>query len=136
GLEGSQCNRPAGVESSAESPAPGFCLGRLRTGRRIPDRSTHLAAVINLVGQAPAQSRSARFLRRPIEIVVFLPAEGVAMAEKGLTEEERRELIGPLAGTVLLRRIFPLLQRLAPCGTERDTARNRQLFYSQYAALL
>ena len=58
------------------------------------------------------------------------------MAEKGLTEEERRELIGPLAGTVLLRRIFPLLQRLAPCGTERDTARNRQLFYSQYAALL
>jgi hypothetical protein len=41
-----------------------------------------------------------------------------------------------LAGSALLRRVFPLLQRLAPCGTERDTARNRQLFYSQYAALV
>ena len=58
------------------------------------------------------------------------------MAEKGLTPEERRELIGPLAGAVLLRRVFPLLARLAPCGTQRDAAGNRQLFYSQYAALL
>jgi hypothetical protein len=41
-----------------------------------------------------------------------------------------------LAGAVLLRRVFPLLGRLACCGTERDTARNRQLFYSQYAALI
>jgi hypothetical protein len=58
------------------------------------------------------------------------------MGGKGLTAEERRELIGPLAGAVLLRRIFPLLGRLARCGTLRDTAGNRQLFYSQYAALL
>jgi hypothetical protein len=58
------------------------------------------------------------------------------MAEKGLTPEERRELIGPLAGAVLLRRVFPLLGRLADCGTQRDVAGNRQLFYSQYAALL
>ncbi len=57
------------------------------------------------------------------------------MAERGLTDAEQRELAGPLAGAALLRRVFPLLRRLADCGTQRDTARNRQLFYSQYAAL-
>lgn len=58
------------------------------------------------------------------------------MAQKELTPEERRELIGPLAGAVLLRRVFPLLGRLAHSGTQRDVAGNRQLFYSQYAALI
>lgn len=39
-------------------------------------------------------------------------------------------------GTELLRRLFPMLSRLADSGTERDKARNRRLHYSQYAALI
>lgn len=42
----------------------------------------------------------------------------------------------PLEGAGMLRRIFPLLARLAPSGTERDKAKNRQLRFSQYAGLI
>ena len=36
----------------------------------------------------------------------------------------------------LLRRLEPLLERLRPIGTERDTARNRQLFFDDYVKLV
>jgi hypothetical protein len=36
----------------------------------------------------------------------------------------------------MLRRVFPLLSLLASCGTLRDRAKNRQLLFSQYAALI
>ena len=39
-------------------------------------------------------------------------------------------------GAELLRRVFPMLSRLANAGTERDKARNRRLHYSQYAGLI
>lgn len=39
-------------------------------------------------------------------------------------------------GAAMLRRVFPLLQRLASAGTGRDKARNRRLLHSQYAALV
>jgi len=39
-------------------------------------------------------------------------------------------------GTELLRRLFPMLSRLASAGTKRDKSRNRRLHYSQYAALI
>ena len=39
-------------------------------------------------------------------------------------------------GVKYLRRIFGVLQRLAPAGRERDKAGNRQLLYSQYASLI
>ncbi len=42
----------------------------------------------------------------------------------------------PLEGAEMLRRVFPLLAGLADSGTQRDKARNRQLYYSQYAGLI
>ncbi|MBI5757754.1 MAG: IS4 family transposase, partial [Planctomycetales bacterium] len=41
-----------------------------------------------------------------------------------------------ITGVKSLQRLFPLLQRLAPAGTERDVAGNRQLLFSQYAGLV
>jgi hypothetical protein len=41
-----------------------------------------------------------------------------------------------LQGAGLLRNVFPMLARLAAAGTERDRAGNRQLLFSQYAALV
>lgn len=42
----------------------------------------------------------------------------------------------PIEGAAMLRRVFPMLGRLAEAGTQRDRAGNRQLRYSQYAALI
>ena len=42
----------------------------------------------------------------------------------------------PVEGAELLRRVFPMLGRLAESGTQRDRAGNRQLLFSQYAALV
>jgi hypothetical protein len=42
----------------------------------------------------------------------------------------------PIEGAAFLRQVFPLLARLAPSGTERDKAKNRQLLFSQYAGLI
>ena len=39
-------------------------------------------------------------------------------------------------GSKYLNKIFPLLQRLHDDGIARDKARNRTLFYDQYAALI
>lgn len=39
-------------------------------------------------------------------------------------------------GAAMLRRVFPMLGVLAASGTERDRAGNRQLTFSQYAALI
>ena len=39
-------------------------------------------------------------------------------------------------GAAMLRRVFPMLGMLAASGTERDRAGNRQLTFSQYAALI
>lgn len=41
-----------------------------------------------------------------------------------------------VAGAAMLRRVFPLLARLAGSGTQRDKARNRRLLFSQYAGLV
>jgi hypothetical protein len=41
-----------------------------------------------------------------------------------------------LAGAAMLRRVFPLLARLAASGTQRDKAHNRRLLFSQYAGLV
>lgn len=41
-----------------------------------------------------------------------------------------------VAGAAMLRRVFPLLARLAGSGTQRDKAHNRRLLFSQYAGLL
>ena len=35
-----------------------------------------------------------------------------------------------------LKKVFAAFEKLAPVGTERDTANNRTLFYSQYASLI
>lgn len=42
----------------------------------------------------------------------------------------------PLRGFKYLRDVSPLLERLRPCGTERDASGNREFFFDQYAALL
>lgn len=42
----------------------------------------------------------------------------------------------PVKGAAMLRRVFPLLTRLADSGTKRDKARNRQLLFSHYAGLV
>jgi hypothetical protein len=39
-------------------------------------------------------------------------------------------------GSDLLRRVFPLLKRIADNSAERDKAGNRRLGYAQYAALV
>lgn len=41
-----------------------------------------------------------------------------------------------LKGLKYFKVLAPLLERLRPCGTARDHAGNRQLFYDQYACLL
>ena len=55
------------------------------------------------------------------------------MARKGRVERPEPVVV---EGAAMLRRVFPLLQRLASAGTERDKAGNRRLRYSQYAALV
>jgi hypothetical protein len=42
----------------------------------------------------------------------------------------------PVRGLQHLQRVMGLLDRLHACGTERDKAHNRTLFYDQYAALV
>ena len=42
----------------------------------------------------------------------------------------------PVKGAAMLRRVFPMLAVLASSGTQRDKSRNRQLLFSQYAALI
>jgi len=42
----------------------------------------------------------------------------------------------PLQGFKYLQRVAPLLERLRDCGTQRDQAGNRDLFFHRYAALL
>lgn len=66
------------------------------------------------------------------------------MAKK--TESNRPTRSGPqgsganrdqvIAGAAMLRRVFPLLARLADSGTQRDKAHNRRLLFSQYAGLV
>jgi hypothetical protein len=41
-----------------------------------------------------------------------------------------------LQGVKHLKRVFRMLERLAPAGTQRDRAGNRQLLFSQYAGLV
>lgn len=41
-----------------------------------------------------------------------------------------------LQGVKYLKRVFRMLERLAPAGTQRDQAGNRQLLFSQYAGLV
>jgi hypothetical protein len=41
-----------------------------------------------------------------------------------------------VTGVKYLQRLFPLMQRLKPAGTERDRAGNRHLHFSQYAGLV
>jgi len=42
----------------------------------------------------------------------------------------------PIQGFKYLSRVMPLLERLHDCGTQRDTAGNRQLHFDRYVALL
>jgi hypothetical protein len=42
----------------------------------------------------------------------------------------------PIQGFKYLSRVIPLLERLHDCGTQRDTAGNRQLHFDRYVALL
>jgi len=58
------------------------------------------------------------------------------MGRSDSSNSDQEELELNRRGTELLRRVFPLLERLASAGTERDKSRNRRLHYSQYAALI
>lgn len=58
------------------------------------------------------------------------------MGRSDSSNSDQEELELNRRGTELLRRVFPLLDRLASAGTERDKSRNRRLHYSQYAALI
>lgn len=63
------------------------------------------------------------------------------MADRLCSDADSRGTEGDLdpatvAGVKYLQRLFPLLQRLAPAGTERDVAGNRKLLFSQYAGLV
>jgi hypothetical protein len=60
-------------------------------------------------------------------------------------EDERCPVLSGVAGSLdpatvtgvkYLARLFPLMQRLAPAGRERDLAGNRRLLFSQYAGLM
>jgi len=42
----------------------------------------------------------------------------------------------PIQGLGYLKKIFAAFEKLADVGTERDSAGNRQLLYSQYASLV
>lgn len=51
-------------------------------------------------------------------------------------KDSRRSAGDGLQGAEMLRRVFPMLGVLAESGTRRDTAGNRRLLFSQYAALV
>jgi hypothetical protein len=51
-------------------------------------------------------------------------------------ESRRRVTAKDLQGFKYLQMVTPLLERLHAAGTQRDKAKNRQLFFDQYAALL
>ena len=58
------------------------------------------------------------------------------MADPRCSDADSRGTEGDLDPTTVrgvksLQRLFPLLQRLAPAGTERDVAGHRQLLFSQ-----
>ncbi len=52
------------------------------------------------------------------------------------SSKPRQDLKLSRQGAEMLRRVFPLLNRLTDTGSERDKARNRRLHYSQYAGLI
>ena len=56
----------------------------------------------------------------------------------GASKKKAKHEIDPASvrGVKYLRRVFELLEPLAPAGCERDKAGNRQLLYSQYAGLI
>jgi hypothetical protein len=58
------------------------------------------------------------------------------MSRKKNTAASSPEARPPVQGLKYLRRVFHVLERLAPSGTERDRAGNRRLFLDQYAGLV
>jgi hypothetical protein len=47
-----------------------------------------------------------------------------------------KDRLDVVQGAEMLRRVFPMLATIAKSGTQRDRAGNRQLMFSQYAALV
>lgn len=58
------------------------------------------------------------------------------MAKKQESQGRGADHDPAVAGAAMLRRVFPLLARLAGSGTGRDKAHNRRLLFSQYAGLI
>jgi len=60
------------------------------------------------------------------------------MAKRNTKSKKRKRKFKAkaLEGAEMLRRVFPLLQPLAGCGTARDRAGNRKLLFSHYAGLM
>jgi len=67
----------------------------------------------------------------------FLALARDGMARDGMAKERQQQRErDPVRGAEMLRRVFPLLARLAESGTQRDQAGNRQLLFRQYAGLM
>lgn len=53
-----------------------------------------------------------------------------------VSKRNKQKKNDPVLGAEMLRQVFPMLGAIAHSGTERDKSKNRQLLFSQYAALV